>query len=100
MDYLERKYRGKRKENVVNTIYILTVIATAVAAGLLIYGYFKEYIIDKRILYLAVFTSAFIMCVTLAVRAKILFKYERIVWLAIEALVFLIFAIISLLVLV
>lgn len=100
MDYLERKYRGRRKENSVNAIYLLAMTATAVATGLLIYGYIREDILDKRILYLAVFTSAFIMCVTLAVKSKILFKYERIVWLAMEAIICLIFAIISLLVLV
>lgn len=100
MDYLERKYRGKRKENVVNFIYLFAMAVAAVAAGLLIYGYFKESIVRKEILYLTVFFSAFIMCVTLAVKSKMLFKYERIVWLIMEAIVFLVLSIVSLLILV
>ncbi len=100
MDYLERKYRGKKKENAVNIIYLLTMIVTIIAAGLLIFGYLKQEIIDRKILFFVVFFSAFIMCIALAVKSKMHFKYERLVWLIIQAIVLLVLSIVTLLVLV
>ena len=100
MDYLERKYKGKKKENIVNVIYLLSMAVTAIAGGMLIYGYIKKDIVDKRILFLVVFFMAFIMCVALTVKSKMHFKYERLVWLAIEAIICLVLSIVSLLVLV
>ena len=100
MDYLERKYKGKRKENIVTAIYLVSMAATAIAAGLLIFGFLKKDIVDRQILFLAVFFMGFIMSVTLAVKSKMRYKYERIVWLVIQAIILLVLSIISLLVLV
>lgn len=100
MDYLDRKYRGRRKENLLNIVYLITWAVTAVAAGLLIFGFLKRDIIDREILYLVVFLSAFIMSVTLAVKSKQHFNYGRIVWLAIQSIILFVLFLISLLVLV
>ncbi len=100
MDYLERKYKGKRKENVITAIYLVSMAITAIAAGLLIYGFLKKDIVDRKVLFFVVFFMGFVMSVALAFKSKLRFKYERIVWLIIQAIILLVFSIISLLVLV
>ena len=100
MDYLERKYKGKRKEKILNIVYLVVTFSTLVAAGLLIFGFLKKEIVDKKVLFFATFFLAFIMCVLLAVKSKMAHRYERIVWLVIEAIVLLVLSIISLLILV
>lgn len=100
MDYLERKYKGKRKENIVTAIYLVAMVVTAIAAGLLIFGFLKKDIVDRRILFFVAFFMGFVMSVALAVKSKIRFKYERIVWLVIQAIILFVLSIISLLVLV
>ena len=100
MDYLERKYKGKRKENAITAIYLVSMAITAIAAGMLIFGFLKKDIVDRNILFFIAFFMGFVMSVALAFKSKIRFKYERILWLVIQAIILLVFSIISLLILV
>ena len=100
MDYLERKYKGKRKEKVITAIYLVLVMATIVSAGLLILGFLKKDIIKKEVFFFSTFVLAFLTCIMLIVKSKMRYKYERIVWLAMEAIVLLVLSIVSFLILV
>jgi len=99
MDYLERKYKGKRKENVITAIYLVSMAITAVGAGLLIFGFLKKDIVDRKVLFFVIFLMGFVMSVALAYKSKLRYKYERIVWLSIQAIILFVLSIISLLVL-
>lgn len=100
MDYLERKYKGKRKEKVFNIIYCIFALATMVVAGLLIFGFLKKDIVNRNLLFFLVFFLGFIMCIMLAIRCKNQYKYSRMIWIIIEAIVLLILSIIVFLILV
>lgn len=100
MDYLERKYKGKRKDKIFTGVYLAVTFLTIVSAGLLVFGFLKKEIVDKKILFFTTFFLAFIMCVLLAIKSKMTHRYERIVWVAIEAIVLLVLSIITLLILV
>ena len=100
MDYLERKYKGKRKESLVTTLYLVSMAITAIAAGLLIFGFLKKDIVDRQILFFVTFFMGFIMSIILTIKSKMRFKYERMPWLIIQGIILLVMSIISLLVLV
>ncbi len=100
MDYLERKYKGKRKEKVINAIYLVLAVITVANAGMLIFGFLKKDIVKRELLFFLTFLFAFLTCIMLIVKSKMRYKYERMVWLAIEAIVLLILTILTFMILV
>ena len=100
MDYLERKYRGERKEKVLNAIVFLATATVLVCAGMIIFGFLKKDIIRREILFFIIFFAAFVLNVTMIFKSRLAHDFSRTVWLALEALFFFVFTIIALLVII